>query len=60
MSDQPFWVRVKDKETGHHLSVHVVDPALHDVLKQPGADALGRPYPAKPNIGNRPSAAEKE
>lgn len=48
--DQPFWVRVRVKETGDHITVHNVDPDVHVVLKQPGADRHGRPYRAKPNI----------
>ena len=49
MSD-PYWTRVRDKQTGDHYSVHVVNPAKHAPLKQPGADAFGRSYRAKPNI----------
>lgn len=61
MTDQPFWTRVRDKESGDHYSVHVVDPEAHVPLKQPGADALGRPYRAKPNINiGRTSTAHKE
>lgn len=60
--EQPFWVRVRVKETGDHISVHNVDPDVHVPLKQPGADRLGRPYRAKPNInlGRENSTATKE
>jgi hypothetical protein len=51
----PYWTRVRDKQTGDHYSVHVVNPKRHIPLKQPGADAFGRPLRAKPNINTGPS-----
>lgn len=44
------WFRVKDKSTKHEYTVGVVDPEAHEVLKKPGADDLGNPLPAKPNV----------
>lgn len=43
----PNWTRVRDKETGHHYSVAVVDSERHEVLKQDATDRHGRPLPAK-------------
>lgn len=44
------WTRVRDKETGHHLSVVTVDPERHQVLKQPALNARGMPLPPKPRV----------
>jgi hypothetical protein len=44
------WIRVRDKETGHHYSVSVVDPDIHQELKQPALDANGSPLPPKPRV----------
>lgn len=54
------WTRVKDKVTGHHYSVTVVDPERHTVLKQPATTLDGRPLPAKPRVQvTRPDEAEQ-
>lgn len=44
------WYRVRDKATGHHISVTVVDPDAHQALKQPALDAKGHPLPPKPRV----------
>lgn len=45
------YVRVRDKETGHHYSVtrerYDASPELWQELKQPAADAAGEPLPVK-------------
>lgn len=45
------YVRVKDKETGHHLSIsqerYDRDPSLWDELKSPAEYADGSPTPPK-------------
>lgn len=45
------YVRVKDKETGHHYSVtrerYDRSPELWQELKQDAADAAGEPLPPK-------------
>ena len=46
---RPWW-RVRDKSTGHHYSVSVVDPEGHQILKQPALDANGSPLPPKPRV----------
>lgn len=58
----PYWTRVRVRETGDHISVHVVNPTKHVPLKQPGADAFGRPIRAKVNINpsREDSAAHQE
>lgn len=53
----PEWTRVEDKSTGHQYTVARVNEDAHNVLDKPGADAFGRPLPAKPNI-NKGSGAK--
>lgn len=47
----PEFVRVKDKETGHHYSVSRErfdrSPDLWQELKQPATDSAGDPLPPK-------------
>lgn len=61
------WTRVRDKATGHHYSVAVVDPERHEVLKQAAVDRKGKPLPAKPKVSvdkagetNKATSAAKE
>lgn len=46
------FVRVRDKDTGHHYSVRKErydrTPELWDLLSQPAVDAAGDPLPMKP------------
>lgn len=46
---EPEWVRVRQPETGHHISVHRSVAAAHDLtpLKQSGVDANGDPLRPK-------------
>lgn len=45
----PEYVRVRDKETGHHASILTdqFDPELWQELKQDATDAGGDPLPPK-------------
>ena len=56
------WTRVKDKHTGHHYSVAVVNPKHHEVLKQDAVDRHGKPLPAKHNINaaKAPDTSDKK
>lgn len=54
------WTRVRDKGTGHHYTVAVVDPERHTVLKQDAVDINGRPLPAKPNVSTGRSSEKNE
>lgn len=65
----PEFVRVRDKDTKHEYSVvdSAVDPAAHEVLKEPGAEPDGSPIPpkhyeapAKTSAGGQGSSDKKE
>lgn len=59
----PEFVRVKDKETGHHYSVsrerYDRSPELWDRLKSPAVDAAGAPLPMKPRTSVSTEAAKR-
>jgi len=47
---KPKWTRVRDKRTGHHITVAHVNAEHHEVLKDHRAtDLNGRPLPPKYN-----------
>lgn len=52
------FTRVRDKATGHHYSVRVVDEARHQVLKRPAEDVNGRALPAKPRAESARSTTQ--
>lgn len=57
----PEWIRVKDKETGHHYTVAHVDTSRHEVLKDHKAvDANGRPLPTKHNVNPKTEQSDKQ
>lgn len=55
------WVRVKDKSTGHKLSVVAsvaeTDPDAYQILKQDAVDHVGQPLPPEFNDGTQSSAS---
>lgn len=61
----PEWVRVKDKESGHHLTVlaqeAALNPDVYQVLKQPAVDHNGDPLPGViPETSGHQATTEKE
>lgn len=63
------YVRVRDNDTGHHLSVPAEavknNPSAYSVLKQDAVDRAGRPLPPKfkspsPSTSSQQSEQKKE
>lgn len=53
------WTRVRNKITGHHHTVAVVNPDKHAPLKQEALDVNGRPRTPKPRVDvTRPNEAK--
>lgn len=60
----PEYLRVRDKETGHHYSVtresFDANPDAWQELKQPATDSAGDPLPAKHKTTVADSATDKQ
>lgn len=60
---RPVYVRVRDKETGHHVSINKTrfdaNPDLWQLLKQPATDSAGHPLPMKPKTTVSTEAVKK-
>jgi hypothetical protein len=59
----PEFVRVRDKDTGHHYSINKEKydrtPDVWELLKQDAVDAAGDPLPMKPKTSVSSEAAKK-